>query len=127
MRLARSLELRDVAPVQLQVEGSRKRLADVAGKADRHDRVLPTPDEQRRGGERGQPGPEPIGPVRLLECERPEPRDDVAVEEQLGEGIDLRGPGRRRPGLLDQLELGGTPRGREPLRGRQRPEPMAQP
>src|SRR6185436_11620186 len=69
VRLARALELRHVAAVQLEVLGLRERLADVAGEGDRDERVLATPDEERWRVQRRQAGPEAVRAVRLLEVD----------------------------------------------------------
>ena len=100
MGLARALELGDVAAVELEVLGRRKRIAARAGEADRHEAVLATPDEQRFGGlSDAQPRPEPIGAVRLLEVDvaRGGVERGTAARSQIGaqELVDRRRPSSR--------------------------------
>src|SRR4051794_34288901 len=62
VRFARALELGHVPAVELEVARARKRIGDVAGEADRHERVLAAPHEQRRRAGLAPAGPETLVP-----------------------------------------------------------------
>jgi hypothetical protein len=84
VRLARSLDLRHVPAVELDVAGRRERLLDVPPEADRDERVLAAPHEQRLVRHAAQALPETGVAVRLVEV-------DVA-----GDGVEGMAPPRGR-------------------------------
>src|ERR671925_289297 len=69
VRLPRPLELRDMAALELDMPRPRKRALHVLPESDRHEPVVPAPDEERVRRELGQPAPEAVGAVRLVEID----------------------------------------------------------
>ena len=67
--LLRSLDLRHVAAVELEMAGARQRLGHVALEGDRHEPVAAAPHEQGVGLQRSQARPEALGTARLVEAD----------------------------------------------------------
>ena len=64
-----AFELRDVPAVELEVPCAGQRSADVAGERDRDEVVVAAPDEQARRLQAGEPRPEAVRAVRLVEVD----------------------------------------------------------
>ncbi len=80
MGLCRALDLRHVAAVELEVTRLRERIGNVSPKADRHELVSASPDEQRARAQRRQARPEaiPTPTFRLRRTESFPPQASMA-------------------------------------------------
>src|SRR5205823_3252539 len=100
VQLPWALDLRDVAAIELEVAGGGQCLLDVSGEADRHERVVPPPYEERLRRKRAQAGPKAIVAVRLVEIDVTrggiEGRTSARGRVRAHEFVDRR----RRPGRV---------------------------
>ncbi len=89
--------LRHVAAVELEMTRARQCGLDMAREPDRHEPVAPSPDEERIGLKRWQPGPEPLLAVGLLEV-------DLACR-----GVEGGASGARLVGAQELVDADGRP------------------